>query len=287
MLYTINFDKENKIYYRRANFAFDPNHRVVEIGYNSIPKKSKQIFKRDVFIIHYIISGHGKCNGEKFSKNHCYFIVPNELEITEAANDDSYESCWIMLKSKNSKEMLENMGFPKHNCVFEFRSADECAQMIKNYLFTKQYKNEHIEALKLEELLYRLLSMHIDNIDSSISTNDNKEKAKIAAKYMENNYQTDIKISDLCAILHISPNHLYTIFRENYNISPKEYLISFRLSKAKQLLREVHSNIRVSEISYAVGIDNPLYFSRLFHKREGVSPTEYRNNFSDKNRENV
>ncbi len=279
MLYTLKRTTNDKIYYRRSSESIESNHHVVEIGYNSVPKCTRQIFNRDLFIIHYVTSGYGKCMDKEFSKNHCYFIVPNELEITESSPINSYECCWIMLKGENSKEILSKCGFPEHNSVFPFNAASECAKIIQNYLFNKKYENDLVEACKLEELLYKLLAFHMKSNSVNNSSNyekDNRAKAKMIARYIENNYQLNIKISDLCNIFHISTNHLCTIFKERYNISPKEYLLRYRISKAKQLLKEVQHNISISEISNAVGIENPLYFSRLFHQKEGVSPSEYR-----------
>lgn len=285
MLYTLSRTKNNKIYYRRTSESIDANHHVVEIGYNSVPKNIRQIFNRDVFIIHYVISGNGRCMGKKFSRNHCYFIVPGELEITESSPTGSYECCWIMLKGENSKELVSKCGLPEHNSVFPFNSANECAKIIQSFLFNQKYENELIEACKLEELLYKLLSFHLKSNIANTSSNyekNNRTKAKMIAKYIENNYQFNIKISDLCSVFHLSTNHLCNIFKERYNISPKEYLIRYRISKAKQLLNDAHHNISISEISNAVGIDNPLYFSRLFHQKEGVSPSDYKKSLLNK-----
>ena len=53
-----------------------------------------------------------------------------------------------------------------------------------------------------------------------------------------------------------------------------QYILSLRMANAQSLLESTEYNI--SEIAEAVGYDNPLYFSRLFHKHIGVSPTAYR-----------
>ena len=275
MLYEIDFDKHNKTYYRRATAPLFENYSVVEIGYNTIPQKAKQVLKRDVYIIHYVTSGQGTFMSERFQANQCYFVSEGELEIIEANLNDSYECYWIMLKGENAKEILSNCGLPDHNSVFSFEYTDECSKIINQYLFHESYENDFAEACKLEELMYKLLSYHIKNKSHSSKT-DLDLKVKAIADYIENNYRNDIKISDLCKIFYFSKNYLCTIFKNKYGMTPKEYLIWYRLSIAKELLMDNECVMSVSEISAAVGISNALYFTRLFHNKEGITPSEYR-----------
>ena len=58
-------------------------------------------------------------------------------------------------------------------------------------------------------------------------------------------------------------------------MSPKQYLLNKRLTRAKELLKE--TNASVFEIANSVGYDDQLYFSRIFKKHIGISPTEYKN----------
>ena len=59
-------------------------------------------------------------------------------------------------------------------------------------------------------------------------------------------------------------------------VTPMQYIISLRIQQAQRLLGT--SEYNVTEVSSLVGYDNPLYFSRLFKKQTGMSPSEYRKN---------
>ena len=283
MLYTVNFDKENKLYYRRADTALSRGSQVVEIGYNTVPPKTKQFFKRDTYIIHYVTNGSGLFMGEPFSSGHCYFVAAGEYETIESTIE-TYESSWIMLKGEHVKEILRQCGFSEHNSVFRFEYTDECSRIIRKYLFEEAYDHELEEACKLEKVLYSLLSFHIKKL--SVQNTQKKAPVRIQAiaDYIENNYQNDIKINDLCRVFFFSKNHLCTIFKSKYGMTPKEYLIHCRLSQAKTLLKDKNCNMSITEIALAVGISNPLYFSRFFHQNTGVSPTDYRNGIRSKNK---
>ena len=62
--------------------------------------------------------------------------------------------------------------------------------------------------------------------------------------------------------------------------SPMQYILSIRINNAVSLLETTDYN--VTEISNIVGYDNPLYFSRIFKKQKGVSPSEYRKTLTDR-----
>lgn len=72
----------------------------------------------------------------------------------------------------------------------------------------------------------------------------------------------------------MSVSWLQRKFKENFHTSPMQYLLSVRICQATELLET--SNYNITQIANIVGYDDPLYFSRLYSKVKGVSPTEYR-----------
>ncbi|MBD3244050.1 MAG: helix-turn-helix domain-containing protein [Chitinivibrionales bacterium] len=80
------------------------------------------------------------------------------------------------------------------------------------------------------------------------------------------------RISDAMASIPLSTDHLRRLFKERVGQSPIEYLIELRLTRAKELLQMGFS---VKETADKVGITDQYYFSRLFKRREGCSPSEY------------
>lgn len=72
----------------------------------------------------------------------------------------------------------------------------------------------------------------------------------------------------------MSVSYFIRKFREYTQTTPAQYLLSLRISMAQSLLENTGQSI--SEIASSVGYENPLYFSRLFHKMTGVSPSTFR-----------
>ena len=83
---------------------------------------------------------------------------------------------------------------------------------------------------------------------------------------------------ELAKKLHYTRNHLYKLFKKEYGVSPSEYMMALRIEKAKMLFHDQTKTLSVSNVAYAVGFADPLYFSRIFRQRTGASPTEFKNN---------
>ena len=92
-----------------------------------------------------------------------------------------------------------------------------------------------------------------------------------AITYISKHYKEQITVQLLSEVSNMSEPGFYTAFKKHVGTSPLAYLNSYRLSVAADKLTE--STDTLSEISYSVGINDPLYFSKLFKKTYGVPPS--------------
>lgn len=81
-------------------------------------------------------------------------------------------------------------------------------------------------------------------------------------------------LEELSSRFFINKYYMVKLFTEAYGTSIRVYVNALRVTKAKQLLR--FSDMRMEEIGCEVGFEDPNYFSRMFKKVEGMSPSEYR-----------
>ncbi len=94
-------------------------------------------------------------------------------------------------------------------------------------------------------------------------------------KYIEENYaEEDLSLNLLASHVNFSPNHLSMIFSQQTGVTFIKYLTDFRMNKAKELLR--CTGKKSSVISMEVGYKDPHYFSYMFKKTQGMTPTQYR-----------
>ncbi len=98
--------------------------------------------------------------------------------------------------------------------------------------------------------------------------------AEKAVDYIKANIKDDLSIDNLCKILFVSKNRLYSEFRKYFGMTVNEYVTDYRVESAKKLLS--NSELTVSQVSEATGMGNYAYFSKLFKQKTGLSPTEYR-----------
>ena len=84
----------------------------------------------------------------------------------------------------------------------------------------------------------------------------------------------ELSLSSVANAVSVSPNHLSTLFKSKIGVGFSEYLTGVRIRQAKRLL--ITSDLRVSEVGERVGYQNMEYFSMLFKKNTGQTPSQYR-----------
>ncbi len=94
--------------------------------------------------------------------------------------------------------------------------------------------------------------------------------------YIHEHYMEALSIHELARQNGVNENQLYYIFRKNTGMGAGQYLTNYRLNRAREML--VTGHLPVKEIAAGVGCPDPLYFSRSFRKRFGLSPSEARKN---------
>lgn len=89
-------------------------------------------------------------------------------------------------------------------------------------------------------------------------------------RLLDESYHQSLRIDSIAKQYGFTRNHLYTLFKDACGVSPQSYLLTVRVEKAKALLSDKHAALSASEVAFAVGFNDPLYFSRVFRKRVGA-----------------
>lgn len=107
---------------------------------------------------------------------------------------------------------------------------------------------------------------------------DNRLVGAVVELLSEKVYET-VTLEEICAKLNYSKTYLSKLFRQSCGCSIHEYYLRLKMKEAKRLIRE--GNESLTEISNRLGFSDPHYFSRIFKKKEHMTPKEYRSSVSE------
>ena len=139
-------------------------------------------------------------------------------------------------------------------------------------MMVKELKDECMveSCVKSEKLLRKAIVMRDEN-----AGNQNRNLLKQAVDFIDKNYMDEeISLNKVAHVANVSANHFSALFSQNMGQTFIEYLTALRMSKAKELLR--CTSMRSSEVAGEVGYKDAHYFSYLFKKTQGMTPSEYR-----------
>lgn len=126
-----------------------------------------------------------------------------------------------------------------------------------------------------EEKLFELINTSIENVRSMQKTDSIVHSQKdIIKDYIDRNYKKDISAKDVAGILGYSDVYFSKVFKQLFDDNFINYLTKIRIDRAKVLLKDVSFNIK--EVGKSVGYADSNYFTKVFKRSIGMSPSEYR-----------
>ena len=156
------------------------------------------------------------------------------------------------------------------------RRAFEAGNVRYGFRYRENYMAELKEAADGEGVRRWFLSKTRDICDK-ISTSREREFENVVSRvkgYIDENYARDISLDDVSRMVDISPYYFSKLFKQEVGENFIEYVTRTRIKNARRLLEDPRYSIK--EICVMSGYSDPNYFSRIFKKYEGMTPTEYR-----------
>lgn len=153
------------------------------------------------------------------------------------------------------------------------KNITQCIEQILQEIKTPFEKNNQARL----DIQAGWLALELKRITGDISRKDTlPEPVKAAKAIFDSCFDETIDLQELTGSLYVSHDYFRHIFKKSLGESPLNYLIRKRLEIACELLRITDQPI--GKIAQQAGLNNVYYFSRLFRKRHGISPSEYRHN---------
>ena len=251
---------------------------VEEVGY--FKTRSNYFTEREnlnSYLIIFVLSGKGYLDykGKSYTlyKDQGFLIDCMQYQFYKADSEDPWEIVWVHFNGGTSYGYYEQ--FSKNSSpICNFENNTQVPSIIKQLILTHQEKNIRTEPLS-SKLLVDLLTEFLFTINAPDSSETLlPEYIKKIMKDLDKNLMERITLDMLAEKYSLNKFHLEKEFKKFIGISPNEYVISNRISLAKELLK--YTDIPVSEIAFKIGVDNVSHFINLFKNREGVTPLAFR-----------
>ncbi len=238
--------------------------------------------RRDYQLI-YILEGkaHFYFGGNEriVNKGEMILFRPYEAQSYFYFPKDKCQAFWVHFTGSDVDQILSYYQLPDNKTIFYSGTSPDY-----QWLFEQMIRELQLCRANYQELLIMLLR-HIFLLvnrylkEESKSGVDALNDIERSIRYFNENYTQNINVEEYAKSLHISPCWFNRRFKQVTKITPLQYILSVRLANAKMLLETKDYN--VTETAYAVGFNNPLYFSRLFTKHIGISPSEYKKHHTE------
>jgi two-component system response regulator YesN len=134
---------------------------------------------------------------------------------------------------------------------------------------------EKIESFDTMEALQPQVLSYLIQVNSELHGNAHNQILQKAEGYIQEHFTEQITIQAVAEFVFITPEWLSTLFKKHYGTTLLEHVTHMRIEKAKLLLQDI--SLKIYQISNEVGYKDTVYFSKLFKKRCGYTPKEYRN----------
>ena len=229
---------------------------------------------RDVYLFHYVIEGCGYLNfGHKqikITEGECFLIMPHMFVHYYPDPDTPWKYAWVDFRGSGFEKLISQIRFKCDNSIIAYSPKE----VILPYLHTLEEAYSYSKKSLYCEGIFRTILGYLADRYPNDHTNINSERYSNAVEIIKNKFSNpDFNVKDIASALNLSSSTLYRIFINMSGISPNNYLMNFRIAKAKNLIDE---NLPTKHAAISCGFKDPLYFSRVFRSVTGVSPKDYR-----------
>ncbi len=259
-------------------FTFDVSKeyplRIEMIGITH-PNKDYFIERQhaDYYVLEYINSGKGYviCGEKEYTveESDVYLIHPGMKHRYGSDVNDPYEKIWINFFSSVFTDIISAYGL-SNRVVFK---NTNCKELFTELLdLAANYSDNDEIYLKVSEILFKIIL----NLANDLEKQNISPTAIKIKEILDQSIYRKVTMENLYEEIHLSKSQICREFKKHLKVTPYQYLLNRRIAIAQDLLTK--TKLSVKEISDALCFSDEYYFSNLFKKKIGISPSSYRKN---------
>jgi len=202
-------------------------------------------------------------------------FLPKGIEHQyKSSKKDPWSIYWVHIEGHLFEQFMDFIGTNRTNLILSVSNQIVFINEFEQLLATrnKSYQlNSFILAANIIKKIFALFTVNCNVEPKQLKQDFNLSKV---TGFMEENISQKINLQQIADSLKLSKFYFAKQFLQHTGVSPIRYFLELKIKHACKLLDE--SNISVKDVALKIGYDDPYYFSRLFKKIMGLSPTQYR-----------
>ena len=238
----------------------------------TFPDKSYRICRRGsrISCIEYIEDGTGTVNvgGNTFypTEGDSYYLEEGKDQLYYSDRKRPWKKYFINFSGELARKLTEGYGL---SGISHFVGLDIKIELLKIIELGKKTDVDHTEELikLLNEIMFKMREHSLGRSGGDTIEKEMKE-------FLDTQITSRFKIEELCRQVSRSESQTIRLFKSAYGVTPYAYVLSKKIDLAKKLLRD--TNLSIKEISEKLCFADEYYFSNVFKKKTGLTPSAYR-----------
>ena len=254
------------------------------IGY--YPKAKSHEMKRsehDDFILIYCVDGKGYLtlddSKQPIKAGELFIMQPNTPHAYQANEEQAWTVYWCHFQGEQAQNFFDYTYIQQSSPIIRNMTDIDFLQAFRELIETVRDNAQLSGFIHASNLFRHILTKIVLLVKQGDKYENGLSIPKIQ-QYMRTNINKHINLEELAVLCHCSKYHFARQYQLLVGISPLKHFIELKMEHACFLLEQ--TSLSMSEIASQLGYDDALYFSRVFRKVLGLSPSAYRKNLSSK-----
>ena len=230
------------------------------------------------FQVVYITAGKGYFNGDQMGKctvkaGDVMMLFPGIRHAYRPSRETGWQEYWVGFSGEHAYRLWHNELFSPSRAVQHIGFNQEVMADYEQIVSLCRQQTPGFQ-VRLGALILQLLA-HIHFIETTSRTAaGDSELVQKARTVMQQHIDRGLDIHILADSVGVGYTHLLEIFRKYTGLTPYQYYMQLRIHRAKELLQ--HPDLSIKEVAGMMNFENQYYFSRVFKKKAGITPTEWK-----------
>ena len=255
---------DNRLYVTEISHAFSPS------GINS------RNLIRDSYHLQLVFSGEAVYDSQPVTAGGIFIMDPLIPHCISNCSDKPLEQYWLQFNGSETAALLDKVGIGTKSRIITGCDLEPLRPLLYDAVYGDT--RQDMLGIKFTGVLLQILAALSPEPEREVEYVSRREEyVKRAIEFLRARCGEMATVSDAAEYVGLTEKYLCKLFKEQLGVTPVGFLQQLRADRAAHLL--VSTSLPIAEIAGSIGIPDQTYFSRFFKRRQGCSPSEYRQKF--------